>query len=171
MDYTDEIEQTALDEAYLWDEEESAVIERLRLQIHTQLDKGTTCPVCDQTAREYRRVLNSGMVLALATMYRRGGLDWFHKPSVLRGVGASARDESLLRFWGLIEEKKSKGVDGRSGWWKVTPKGEQFITGTLAVRKYIHIYNGEFIRFSGPDIDVFDAAGERFSLREMLEAS
>ena len=37
MDYTDEIEQTALDEAYLWDEEESAVIERLRLQIHTWL--------------------------------------------------------------------------------------------------------------------------------------
>lgn len=159
------------DPAMIEEEFQAEVIERLRNELHSKLAEGTHCVVCDQNAREYKRKINSGMAFALVTMYRRAGTYWFHKPTVLRGVGAAARDESLLRFWGLIEERYGKSPDGRAGWWRVTPKGEAFIIGGLKVPKYAHIYNGEFLRFSGPNITCDDAAGDRFSLSEMLDAS
>ena len=144
-------------------------IEALRDELRAHLVEGTVCPVCDQHAQQYRRKLNSGMALALVTMYQRAGRNWCHKPTVLAGVGSSARDESLLRFWGLIEERHKTQPQGRTGWWRVTAKGEQFIAGHITVPRYVWVYAGTFLGFDGDQITLADAAGSRFSLADLLD--
>jgi hypothetical protein len=152
--------------------EEREAIGRARAKLQEELRAGTTCPVCDQHAREYRRVLNAGMANALVVMYQAAGLDWFHKPTVLRGVGAAARDESLLRYWGLIEERRGrKASEGHAGFWRVTPAGEEFVQGNSKVDSHVVIYNGIFRGFEGDPVDISDALGRPFSLRDLLDAA
>lgn len=167
MTGTDDLEERELHELQA---AQLSVLDEMRSRLRSRLGEGTTCPVCDQHAQMYRRKLNAGMAQALGVMYERGGLGWFHKPTVLRGVGASARDESLLRFWGLIEERRGRSPDGRAGWWRVTRKGERFLLGEVTVPKYVLVYNGKFLRFDGEETTFEEAAGQRFSLRELLEA-
>lgn len=151
--------------------EELAYIEHLRAELQAELRGGTTCPVCDQHAQEYRRKLNAGMAHALVVMYAKCGLDFFYKPDVLRGVGASARDESLLRYWRLIAERHGKGSEGHVGWWRVTEKGEAFVRGRITVPKYVTVYNGIHTGFEGEQVSITECLGSRFSLRELLDAA
>lgn len=130
---------------------------------------GAHCPTCHQVAREYRRRLNSNMAYALIRLYRLGGLEWVHKPTVLRGVGSAARDESLLRFWGLLEEAGDERPDGgRSGWWRVTPLGAAFVRREHTVREYAIVYDNRLLRLEGKAIDIERALGARFSYRELM---
>jgi len=80
--------------------------------LRTLVKKGHHCPLCTQYARVYRRPLNAGIARALILMYLRGGTDWIHKPTVLNGIGAAARDESISRYWGLTEEEIERREDG-----------------------------------------------------------
>lgn len=131
---------------------------------------GVRCPVCDQWAQEYHRTINSGMARAIIEMYRVAGAgSWFYKPDVLRGFGAAARDEALLRWWGLIEEESAVRPDGgRAGWWRITPKGEMFVLGEITVPKYAVLYANKLLRYEGERIDIHDALGQHFSLEDLL---
>lgn len=149
-------------------DEEELVIGELRAHLRENLRDGTKCPVCDQNAREYKRKLNSGMAHALIVMYRVCGTGYGYKPDVLSGVGAAARDESLLRFWGLIEERHDKTPEGHVGWWRVTERGKSFVTGRAKVQKYVTVYNGKPTGFEGEYVDIEECLGEKFSLSELL---
>lgn len=131
---------------------------------------GVNCPCCGQFAKEYRRALNSGMAKALVSMYQADPyLGWLHKPTVLRGVGSSARDESLLRFWGLLEEStEPRGDGGRSGWWRVTYSGKAFVKGWLLVPSHVRIYNGRSLGLEGDLISIKDVLP--FDLQELNAA-
>lgn len=132
---------------------------------------GVRCPCCTQLARVYRRKLNSGMALALAVFYRRCGQEWGHKPTVLRGVGAAARDESLLRYWGLFEEEAARRDDGgRAGWWRVTSRGARFVRDALEVPRYAVVYDGRCLNLAGEPVGIRDVLGDRFDLAELLAA-
>ncbi|MCI0664793.1 MAG: hypothetical protein L0220_27335, partial [Acidobacteria bacterium] len=41
--------------------------------LETLLPVGHACPCCDQFAKEYRRLINSGIARALILLYRAGG--------------------------------------------------------------------------------------------------
>lgn len=151
--------------------EEMRMVESLRAELRAELRKGTTCPVCDQHAQQYRRKLNAGMAHALVVMYRVCGLGFGYKPDVLSGVGAAARDESVLRFWDLMVERDKGGPDGHQGWWRVTEKGKAFVTGELKVQEYVTLYNGEFTGFEGDYVGIEKCLGSKFSLRELLDVT
>lgn len=133
--------------------------------------KGAACPCCQQFTKIYKRKINSGMAYALVLMCRAHGTEWQDKTVTLRGVGSAARDESLLRFWGLIEEDKRLREDGgRAGWWRVTPNGVRFVRGGMRVPKHAVIYDSRLLRFEGviPGVSVQDCLGDRFDLAELL---
>lgn len=141
-----------------------------RAWLSQQLTEGARCPCCTQVAREYRRRLNSGMAYALCVLYRSNrGVGWVHKPTVLRGVGAAARDESLLRHWGLLEESVEQRPDGgRAGWWRVTELGAAFVRGETRVREYVVMFGNRPLRLEGGYIDIERALGSRFNYRELI---
>lgn len=149
-----------------------SLLREARAWLTAGLDAGVACPCCGQRAQTYRRTINSGMARALAVMYQSAGLEWLHKPTVLAGLGAAARDESLLRFWDLIEEEITVKRDdgGRAGWWRVTPKGEGFLHRAVTVPKYALVYNNRFQGFHGADITIDDAIASKFNLTDLLEA-
>lgn len=147
---------------------------RARVWLHKMLPNGTTCPLCGQNAKVYRRNLNSGMAVALLTMVaaEQSPGQWLHKPTVLRGVASAARDESLLRFWGLLEEQKELRPDGgRAGYWRVTGDGWRWAHGKIEVPKYVDVYNGRPRGAPyGPSVSIDDALGEGFDRAALLAA-
>lgn len=147
-------------------------LDEARRILADQLNEGLHCPCCGQYARIYKRKLNATMVKALSLIYKATapGLHFAHGPTVLRGSGVFGGDLGKLAYFGLVEEEKSLREDGgRSGWWRVTPKGRAFLRGLTHVPKYVHVYNGTVHEFSGEPIGVHDVA-PRFDYRELMSA-
>lgn len=133
--------------------------------------RGAECPCCTQEVKEYRRPIHSGIARALIEMYKAGGTDWIYKPDVLRGKGSASRDESIARYWGLIEEESKRRPDGgRAGYWRVTELGRDFVLGRVRIPKYAHIYNKECKKLSGELVSIRDCLGKKFDYRELMES-
>jgi hypothetical protein len=146
-----------------------ATLEEARAWLRLRREEGAKCPCCKQLTRVYRRRLNSGMARALVLLYKAGGTDWVHKPTILGGVGAAARDESLLRYWGLLAEADARRQDGgRAGWWRVTLPGAEFVLGERLVPEYVVVYDSRALRTEGKMIDIQMALGNRFNLDDLL---
>lgn len=129
---------------------------------------GVHCPCCGQYAKVYKRQINASMARSLITMWRAAGLDWAHLPTV---VGSRSREEGKLAYWGLIEESLGKRADGgRAGYWRVTPAGEDYVRGGLALPKYALVYDGKVIEWDGPQLTVRDALGHQFDYEELMSA-
>jgi hypothetical protein len=101
-------------------------------------------------------------------MWREGGENWVHMPTVLSGRRA---DEAKLRYWDLIEEElETNRAEGRSGWWRVTSKGAAFSQGYATVPKYVYVYDGIPLQLDGPQVGVVEALGTRFDYRDLMRA-
>ena len=135
--------------------------------LRKQLDVGTECPACHQHVQLYRRKINSGMARSLIAMYRVNGTDWVHVPTM---IGARSREEGKLAYWGLVEEEKAKRPDnGRAGYWRVTPRGEEFIKRQMNVPKYALVYNGRVQGFDTTTmVSIKDALGTKFDYAELM---
>jgi hypothetical protein len=147
-------------------------LEEARQQLGDALEEGTRCPVCDQHAQVYRRSIHAGMARALVLMYREHGTEWQDKTETLKGIGSAARDESLLRYWLLLEEHPGPREDGgRAGWWRVTSLGKAFVVAGLRVQKYALVYNGSCLGFEGDRVSIHHCLGKRFNLARLLEGT
>jgi hypothetical protein len=116
----------------------------------------------------YRRKLNSRMARAAIRIYRSHGIDgWVHLPSVA-GDGCEG---GKLRYWGLlIEEPELREDGGRSGWWRLTSPGLQFVRREMRVPKYARIYDSRCLGLVGEPVDIVDCLGEKFDYRELMDA-
>lgn len=145
----------------------TATLAQLKAWLRTKVDKGGTCPVCEQHVQVYRRKLNSGMARSLIQMYRAGGRDYIHLPTT---IGARSREEGKLRYWGLVEEAPVEREDGgRAGYWRVSAVGELFVLGQTKVYSHARVYNGKCLGLVGDMISIQDALGSRFDYRELME--
>lgn len=141
-------------------------VAKLKAWLRVRIDEGTSCPVCGQHAKVYKRKLNSGMARSLILMYQAGGLDWIHVPTT---VGSRSREEGKLRYWGLVEEETERREDGgRAGYWRVTPVGELFVNGVSTVYSHARIYDGRCLGLQGDQIDIKQALGSKFDYSELM---
>lgn len=138
-------------------------------ELAAHVDTGMTCPACGQFAKVYRRSINSSMARSLITLWNSAGLRPAYLPDV---VGSRSREESKLRYWGLVVEAPLARPDGgHAGWWKVTNLGADWVQGRVKVPKYAYIYNGERQRLAGTPVGIDDALGNHFNLAELLHRS
>lgn len=131
------------------------------------MDKGATCPCCNQFARVYKRKLNANMARTIVQGYQKAKLDWFHAPTVVGDRGELAK----LRYWGLVEEEHAVRPDGgRTGWWRITVAGERFVLGKIWVPAHALVYDSKLLRLddSGGRINITDALGRKFNYRELM---
>lgn len=128
-----------------------------------RLDKGETCPCCDQFAKIYKRAITKNMANILTVLPTRdaeGEPVWFKGSEAVKD---NSGDLAKLRYWGLIEEEKERRPDGgRSGWWRVTPLGRKFLMGKVTVSKYAVLYNGKLIDFEGAQVNIRELLPFRF---------
>jgi hypothetical protein len=167
-----EIQMTDHDANPAHDEEpvpnENTPLGRAKDWLRLRLREGRACPLCLQHAQMYRRTINSGMARSLVRMYQVGGLGWQHVPTTM---GRASAEEGKLAYWGLIEEERTLRTDGgRAGWWRVTPKGRDFILLSTRLPKYALVYNGKVFGHEGDEITLRTAVGTKFNLDELLHA-
>jgi hypothetical protein len=131
---------------------------------------GTRCPCCGQLAKVYRRKINSSMAADLIAMYRAFGREWGYLPDLRKRSSLKGnREESKLRYWGLVEETDDRREDGgHAGWWRVTELGELFVTRRATVSKYVRVYDAEALSFDGPNVDITSALGSEFRYDELM---
>jgi hypothetical protein len=145
----------------------SVTLAEARRQLQANLDDGLVCPCCDQHAQRYRRKFNSGMARSLIRIYRRRGLDWCFIPEE---IPARSREEGKIAYWGLLEESTETREDGgRAGWWRITPRGGQFIANGMRVPRIAIVYNAVCIGFDASEmVTIQDCLGDKFDLSELL---
>lgn len=130
---------------------------------------GAPCPCCRQFTKVYRRGISAGMARLLILAYRQHGTDEWHLPTL---VGASG-DNAKLAHWGLIAAIPGERGDGsaRTGWWRLTDLGVQWVLGQASVPRYIQLYDGRFRGFdttAEQQWTVRDALGEKFDYAKLM---
>lgn len=135
--------------------------------LRERLDDGASCPLCTQHAKVYRRKINSGMARALIVQYRQVGREYAHTSSLCRFT----HEAGQLSWWGLLEQETDRRPDGgRSGYWRVTDKGEQFVRSLIPVEKYARIYDGRLLRLDGGEmVWITDSLGTKFNYQELMQ--
>lgn len=134
-------------------------------------DKGCICPACGQFVKLYKRKLNSGMAVTLIHMYNYNAYAWINVKDFLREKKLrNNHDWTLLKYWGILEEKPGKpGHGGKTlGEWRITNKGREFVLNRLSVPKRILIYNSQFQGFDTDITSIINSLGEKFIYRELM---
>lgn len=141
-----------------------------RWWLRRRVDKGAKCPLCTQHAMIYPRTINSSQARDLIALYLQHEREFAYLPDVRKLSGSrSNREESKLRWWGLlIEEPTLRPDGGRAGWWKVTDRGEQFVLNQVRVPKTARVYDNRCLKLVGEPISIVDALGNPFDYRELM---
>lgn len=131
-----------------------------REYVAERLSKGVICPCCERYSKKYQRTLNSSMAKALQTCWGQAGTEPFHAPTLV----AEGRWLAGLRYWGLIEKSKGRGM------WRITAKGTAFLNGEEKVPRWAVVASGQrFLRFVGPeDWSIDDALATRYDHDEVM---
>ena len=137
-----------------------------RQYVFDNLERGVQCPCCDKHAAVDWRPFNPNMARALIWLVLEAGPEM---RSVLVPEGAprwltATNQLPTTAHWGLIEKpprdprlKKQK----RSGWWKPTAKGVDFVYRHCRIKMKAGIYNHKVVGWSAEETDIVEAlAGE-----------
>jgi len=151
----------------------SQTLEEAKDWLRNRVDEGATCPCCTQYAKVYRRKLTSVAVRFVIALYREKGRDYGHAPAIaarrMRDVAHQGGYVTLGGYWGLIQEERTARPDGgRSGYWRVTQLGEDFIFARTSIPKYVMVYNSRILCQTGEQITADIALGQHFDLAELL---
>lgn len=142
---------------------------RDELRLELMAGQAVTCPCCTQLAKIYRRSIHARMARDLIRLYRADpGFGWLHFPTVL---GVNGGDTAKLAYWSLIEADDAVRADGsrRTGWWRLTERGEAFVCGRLDLPKYAKVYDGRVIGFEEtPMVFIRDCLGSKFDYTELM---
>ncbi len=138
-------------------------------------DDGVTCPACDQFVKVYRRKLTSVTARILIAMHHTPGdaEGYMHLPTMrLHVPGAGGGDSIKAAYWQLIEPMPNVERDdgsNRTGWWRLTPRGEAFVRDTLRIPTYALIYDGACLGHDeSTTVGIRDVLGTRFHYDDLM---
>lgn len=138
-----------------------------RARLVELIAEGVRCPVCDQHAQSYRWSLYASAVRLLVRLWWAGGTTEFIESKTVKMPGQGG-DVSRLRHWGLVEQAPQRPDGGKSGWWRVTQLGEDFVLDKERLPKYVYVFDGECLATNGQLVGIKDALGKNFNYVEML---
>ncbi len=141
------------------------------------LKKGTSCRVCNQHVQMYRYKINGKAAKCLISLFwldvQSPSKIWFHVESDI-GVAGTSGHWAKLRHWELIEEMPKDQNDKEkktSGYWKITPKGRDFVRGTIKLPIYVKLYNHSSYGYDtagGKLSSIQEALGNKFNYHELM---
>ena len=107
----------------------------------TIMGEGGHCPVCDRWGKLNKFTLNQTLVRMLLAIYYRGsnegdGDGWLDMPRLRDHLIHRTNQYSKLAYWNLIERHPTK-----SGLWRTTKLGEQFLKKSATVPAHVWVYN------------------------------
>lgn len=115
-------------------------------------------------------------LIAIAAIREREGDRWVHLrelPSLQARAGGG--DFQKLRHWGLIEgmpkATDANDTNPRSGFWRATPDGVDFVRGGVWVPAYKLMFNADVYEDSDEKITIVEAIGTRFDYDEIMSGA
>ncbi len=123
------------------------------------------CEACGHAIIEYSFNINQGLCSVLIKLYEAGGPIEIAK---LRLTNSQYSNYPKLAYWGLAE-RHTIDEDAKGGVWKITRKGLEFITGSIAVSKRAVMKNKQLIRFDG-DAVKFDEIIDGYDYKPFYKA-
>lgn len=142
-------------------------LEEAQDEFFDNLVEGIKCPCCDRWGKVYRWSLYPNAAALICRMVAESGAGQFVETKTIIERGLSRRTEG--RHWGLIEQESELRADGgRTGWWRVTPLGERFVSGESTIPKYAWVYDKKVIHLGGPEITLPEALKGKFDYNEMM---
>lgn len=151
---------------------QSTIAEAKRF-LRENFDDGCDCPACGQLVKKYKYNINASIGVTLIEMWKlhQKGSEWVHVNSEIRPL--SGGYFSLAQQWNLIEGKQTseEGVTKRvSGYWRLTPRGNNFVNDRITVPKYVEIYDGKVVGWSDEQIGIEDCLGKKFHYAELMKS-
>jgi len=148
-------------------------LEEARDFVLEHLEEGVQCPCCAQTARLYKRSLNSAMARSLLWLYGQSGknLDWVDVQKTAPNWLLQSRELPKLIHWRLIKEMPKDPHDTTkrtSGFWRPTLKGVLFAKNQAKVPKRVYLYNNEVQGWDDDSVSIVDALGTKFDYAELI---
>ena len=136
---------------------------------------GAVCPCCDRWGKVHKRKLNSSIARGLIEVYlvaQLTGDEWV-KIKELKLPDTMYRQIPTARYWLLVERAEGKLPDGnpKTGLYRLTELGKEFVLHKKKLAKHVYVYDDEVKAFSDEFTDVVDALGDKFSYRELMDAS
>jgi hypothetical protein len=125
---------------------------------------GGCCPVCGQFGKVYRMRLTQTMALAVKWIADHGNPDgWVEVQSTGPRWMIRGKTYSMIAHWGLIESQSR-----RSGIWRVTPKGRDFLSGKVLVPDAVYIYDNDVWAVSKDETSFRGCFGVNFDFDELM---
>jgi hypothetical protein len=153
---------------------ENETLIEARRRCEYELEDGTSCPLCGQTLKLYKRILECIMVRGLMWLVQQAGEQraWVHVhdksvgPSWLRAKGGSF---AKLAHWGFIEQAENEdGSKKTSGVWRPTQKGVDFVSCRIQVPSHVHLLLNTVVGWSERQVYVYEMLSARFDYQKLM---
>lgn len=121
------------------------------------MDHKELCPECGAAIVKYKHGISLSLTRCLYKLQLAGGGPLNISDSLDLSKGQYT-NFAKLRYWGFIEHANPSGGE-RGGWWKITRKGQHFLSGKMAVPKFVWVYRGDIVDVSPKLVTVQDVTG------------
>lgn len=148
--------------------DEGAWLAKMRHNWNKSIEgEGAFCPCCGGWGKVYKRVLSQHLALCLRwiAVHGEGDDSWVDVQNRAPRWMLKSKTYPLLEHWGLIESQAK-----RSGVWRATPKGQDFIGGSVAMPSAVHIYGNEVWGFEAEEVSFRGCFGKHFDFDEMMSS-
>jgi hypothetical protein len=136
-----------------------------------------TCELCGNEVHTYSRKFNAGMAKTMLSMLsylnsakpHDGWMNVNHIPGPPGFVPSQSREISLVKLWGLVEEKPNENTGKRtSGIWRMTDVGLTFVNDTMEIPSNVIETQRVFEGFEGDLVKIHQCEGDNFNYPELI---
>lgn len=125
---------------------------------------GGFCPCCGKWGKVYKTKLSQHLALCLRWIAINGDDDgWVDVQNKAPRWILKSKTYPLLEHWGLIDSQSK-----RSGVWRATLRGWDFINGLAQVPSAVHIYDNRVWGFESEEVSFRGCFGKHFDFDEMM---
>lgn len=128
---------------------------------------GGDCPCCGQFGKVYKAKLSQHFVLCLKWMADHAGDDgWVEVQKTGPRWMLKSKTYSMLEHWGFIECQTR-----RSGVWRVTRLGRDFLGGSHLAPAAVYIYDNRVWSTDEKEVAFRDCFGVHFNFDELMSTN
>jgi hypothetical protein len=128
--------------------------------------EGGFCPCCGKWGKVYKTKMSQHLALCLRWISTHGDAEgWVDVQNTAPRFMLKSKTYTLLEHWDLIEPKSY-----RSGIWRATLKGQDFISGQISLPSAVHIYDNRVWGFEAEEISFRGCFGKHFDFDEMMSS-
>jgi len=140
-------------------------LKKLRTNWGTAIEAdGGFCPCCGKWGKVYKVKLSQHLALCLRWMYLRGDDDgWVDVQNSAPRWMLKSKTYPLLQHWKFLEPKSR-----RSGVWRITPEGTDFVRGLITAPSAVHIYDNSIWGYEDEDTSFRGCFDKHFDFDEMM---